>query len=129
MSVLGKRGAKPKNIDKKTFEKLCGLQCTEEEIADFLDVSADTIERWCLREYHKKFAEIFAEKKALGKISLRRMQWTLAEKSPAMAIFLGKNYLKQRDERDVEVKGQIMQTTLAELIMSEYEKSTNTENT
>ena len=30
-------------------------------------------------------------------MSLRRIQWKLAEKSPAMAIFLGKNLLGQRD--------------------------------
>ena len=33
-----------------------------------------------------------------GFISLRRKQFELAEKSPAMAIFLGKQYLGQTDK-------------------------------
>lgn len=58
-----------------------------------------------------------------GNVSLRRMQWKLAEKSPAMAIFLGKNFLGQRDERDIEVRGNLKLTTLAELMLEEYDAS------
>ena len=40
--------ARPKKeIDQEQFEKLCGLQCTKEEVADWFDCSEDTIERWC----------------------------------------------------------------------------------
>ena len=91
-------------IDKATFEKLCGLQCTEQEIADWFSCSIDTIERFCKREYKMRFAEIYAKKRSVGKISLRRMQWKLAEKSAPMAIFLGKNYLGQTDERKQQVE-------------------------
>lgn len=90
-------------IDRDQFEKLCGLQCTEEEIADFFCTSADTIERWCKREYAKKFAEVFAEKRGVGRVSLRRMQWRLAERNAAMAIFLGKQYLNQKDSFEGKV--------------------------
>lgn len=64
-------------------------------------MSEDTIERFCKREYKEGFAVIYAKKSALGKISLRRAQFKLAEKSAAMAIFLGKNYLGQRDSFEV----------------------------
>jgi len=37
----------------------------------------------------------------VGKISLRRAQFELAKKSTPMAIFLGKNYLHQRDVWDI----------------------------
>lgn len=85
-------------ISKEQFEKLCGLQCTKEEIAGFFSVSEDTIERWCKRTYNNEnFAVVFAKKRGTGLISLRRMQFKLAEKSAAMAIFLGKNYLNQKD--------------------------------
>lgn len=83
-------------------------------------MSTDTIERWCIRTYGKKFAEVFSEKRAIGKVSLRRMQWKQAENSTAMAIFLGKNYLGQRDERDLEVKGELLPTTLADLMLEGY---------
>lgn len=117
---MSKAGRPRIEIDKRTFEKLCGLQCSETEIADFYSCGIATLSRWCQREYGKNFEEIFAEKRTRGKISLRRMQWQLAEKSPAMAIFLGKNYLDQRDERDVSVKGKLGVTTLAELMLEDY---------
>ena len=90
-------GRPQKEIDKKIFENLCGLQCTLEEIAGVFDCSVDTIERWCKREYRETFAEVYKKHSAKGKTSLRRIQLKLAEKSAAMAIFLGKNYLGQKD--------------------------------
>ena len=90
-------GRPRKEIDKKIFENLCGLQCTLEEIAGVFDCSVDTIERWCKREYRETFAETYKKHSAKGKMSLRRTQFKLAEKSAAMAIFLGKNYLGQKD--------------------------------
>ena len=90
-------GRPKKEIDKKIFENLCGLQCTLEEIAGVFDCSADTIERWCKREYGETFAETYKKHSSKGKMSLRRIQFKLAEKSAAMAIFLGKNYLGQKD--------------------------------
>lgn len=90
-------GRPKKEIDKKIFENLCGLQCTLEEIAGVFDCSVDTIERWCKREYKQTFAEVYKKHSAKGKTSLRRTQFKLAEKSAAMAIFLGKNYLGQKD--------------------------------
>ena len=90
-------GRPKKEIDNKIFENLCGLQCTLEEIAGVFDCSVDTIERWCKREYGETFADTYKKHSAKGKMSLRRAQFKLAEKSAAMAIFLGKNYLGQKD--------------------------------
>lgn len=96
------KGGRPRiEINKKEFEKLCALQCTLEEMAGFLDCSEDTIERWCKREYKKGFAEVFRIKRGAGKISLRRSQFQLAAKNPTMAIWLGKQYLGQRDKYDI----------------------------
>ena len=79
------------------FEKLCALQCTQQEICDFFEVDHKTLTRWCKRTYHKDYSQIYKEKRSGGAISLRRMQFRLAEKSAAMAIFLGKNILGQSD--------------------------------
>lgn len=95
-------GRPKKEIDKIEFEKLCGLQCTKAEICDWFSVTDKTLESWCKRTYKKGFSEIFSEKRSKGKISLRRTQFKLAEKSPAMAIFLGKNYLGQSDKIQYE---------------------------
>ena len=85
-------------IDKKQFENLCGLQCTINEICDFFDVEDDTLNSWCKKTYGTTFSEVFKLKRGKGQISLRRMQWKLAEKNPTMAIFLGKQYLGQKDK-------------------------------
>lgn len=92
-----------KEIDQKQFENLCGLQCTLEEICGWFDVCTDTLEAWCKRTYKRSFSEVFAQKRGAGKISLRRSQWRLAEKNATMAIFLGKQFLGQRDNIDVTV--------------------------
>ena len=92
-----------KEIDQKQFEILCGLQCTLPEFCDALDVTDKTLDAWCKRTYGKHFSEVFAQKRGRGKISLRRMQWRLAEKSATMAIWLGKQYLDQRDEPEETV--------------------------
>lgn len=94
-------GGRPhKEINKKLFEKLCSYQCTIAEITGIMEVSDKTLSGWCRRTYGKSFSEIFAIKRQPGLVSLRRTQFQLAEKSPAMAIFLGKQYLGQKDKDD-----------------------------
>lgn len=94
----GRPNGRPKKvIDQKTFEQLCGIQCTESEICAFLNVSDKTLDKWCKDIYGVGFSEVFQQKRGLGKISLRRTQWKMAEKSTAMAIWLGKQYLDQRE--------------------------------
>ena len=100
--VMG-RGRPKVEIDQKLFKKLCSMFCTKEEIAGVFECSEDTIERWCKRTYHMNFADVFKKECAHGKISLRRNQFKLSEKSAAMAIFLGKQYLGQKDQQDVVV--------------------------
>ena len=53
------------------------------------------------------FSKVFDQKRESGKVSLRRMQWQHAEKSASMAIFLGKNYLNQRDVSSVGISMQV----------------------
>lgn len=92
-----------KEIDQKSFESLCGLQCTLEEICGFLGVTDKTLNEWCKRTYEKSFSEVFKEKRGTGKISLRRAQFRLAEKNANMAIWLGKQYLDQKDQQEVKM--------------------------
>ena len=90
-----------KEIGRDEFEKLCGMQCTKEEICGWFGVTDKTLENWCKREYKQGFSEIFHNKRAMGKISLRRAQFQLAQKDSRMAIFLGKNYLGQTDKKEI----------------------------
>lgn len=87
-----------KEINREEFRKLCALQCTEEEIAGWFECSVDTLERWCKREYRENFAEVYKRYSADGKTSLRRYQFALAKTNATMAIWLGKQWLGQRDD-------------------------------
>jgi hypothetical protein len=88
-------------IDWVQFEKLCAIFCTLEEIASWFDCSADTIERACKRHYNETFAEIYKKKMSKGKVSLRRKQFEMAMAgNTTMAIWLGKQYLGQKDKID-----------------------------
>lgn len=96
-----------KEINKKDFEGLCELQCTEEEFCGFFDCCTETLNAWCKRNYQDEngkpmsFSEVFRLKRGAGKISLRRSQFRLAQKNANMAIWLGKQWLGQTDERKV----------------------------
>jgi IS30 family transposase len=100
--------ARPRiQIDRGQFEKLCGLQCTLEEIAGFFNCSPDTVQRWVKREYGRArtFSDVWEEYSKAGKISIRRAQFKHMSKSPAMAIYLGKVYLHQREFQPEETDG------------------------
>ena len=91
------------DIDREQFQKLCAIQCTLDEISSWFKCSPDTIERWCARELSMSFAEAFKTWSADGKISLRRNQFRMAEHNVSMAIWLGKQYLGQKDQQDIKV--------------------------
>ena len=93
------RGGRPeRSINLAELEKLCALQCTQAEIADWFGVGSATIER---RLRQPEYREVMERGYARGRISLRRKQMQLAEQgNPAMLIWLGKQYLGQRDSVD-----------------------------
>ena len=91
--------ARPRKvINQKQFESLCAIQCTQEEICNVLDVSEKTLISWCNEVYGESFSKVFRQKRDLGKTSLRRNQWKLAENgNSTMQIWLGKQILKQSE--------------------------------
>ena len=90
------------NINKGSFEAMCMMQATRREIALVLGINERTLDKWCKDTYGCNYAEIHIQKKEAGRMSLRKKQWDWADKSPAMAIFLGKNYLGQSDTPEVK---------------------------
>jgi len=112
----GKAGRPVKEIGRLEFEKLCALQCTQQEICSFFDVDHKTLTKWCRREYRKEYSQVYAQKREVGKISLRRTQFKHAEKSAAMAIFLGKNYLGQTD--GVEQRLEVSRNEQSQLVLA-----------
>ena len=126
--------ARPKKlINKSQFESLCAIQCTKEEICDVLQVTEKTLNNWCKEEYGESFSLIFKQKKSLGKTSLRRNQWKLAEKgNTTMLIWLGKQLLKQ-SENPIQDQIKLQELQLKEkefelrekLIMKQLEEGSN----
>jgi hypothetical protein len=91
------------DIDLVELEKLCNMQCTDEEIAAFFGVNKRTIER---RRKVTKFRDIMDRGKAKGRVSVRRHLFRLANNgNVAAAIFLAKNLLGYRDVVNTEHTG------------------------
>jgi len=120
----GKAGRPKIVIDWDLVQKLAHIQCTQAEIATAVGVSVDTLHR------HPEFAEAHKRGAEGGRKSIRRMQFESATKgSIAMQIWLGKQYLGQRDNLDqrvnseVQIKADLSKLDDAEL--AEYERLAN----
>lgn len=94
----GKGGGRPeKEVDPRVVEGMAMVGATLTEIAEFLEVSHDTIER--------RFALILRKSNAGKKIRLRRAQLTSAlgdtargiQPNVSMQIWLGKQWLGQTE--------------------------------
>lgn len=97
---MGAIGRPEKYIDWKLFEDLCNIQCTGDEIASFLKIGKGTLYDRTAKEYGEDFPTVYKRLTEGGKCSLRRTQFKLATKNTAMAIWLGKQYLGQKDNLD-----------------------------
>lgn len=97
-----------KEFDEKAFNDLVGLGCSQEEICWYFrdetgkPANIDTLTRWCKRTFGCTFQEYFRQNGCQYlKIRIRRAQLKMIDKSAAMAIFMGKNYLGQRDHVEI----------------------------
>ena len=112
---MAKAGRPTKELDKELFEKACFLHCNQQEICRRLGeqtpegstIDVQTLHTWVKRVYGQDFSEVYEQKKARGKFGLRAIQYKLSEKNVAMAIFLGKQWLGQKDVQDVVHAGEI----------------------
>lgn len=100
-----KRGRPKADINLVLVERLAKIQCTVSEIAAIINIPISTLNT------REDFSIIYKKGVENGKMSLRRLQFRLAQKSAAMAIFLGKQYLGQKDKVEVDpgdlFKGQL----------------------
>lgn len=114
-------GRKPSiDLNEETLEdirRLARMHATHDEIAAWLEVARSTWMKF--KRDHPEAQHAFDDGMNQGKISLRRKQFKLAEKNAAMAIFLGKQYLGQRDiihHRDAELEHLSDEEIIAEII-------------
>ena len=103
--------ARPKiKLDYDAIKKLAYMQCTQSEIASFCECSVDTLSR------DKSFAEIYKQGQDNGRMSVRRWQFKSAEGgNTGMLIWLGKQYLGQRDATDITQSNRVDAETLREI--------------
>ena len=93
------KGGRPqRQVDWEQVNKLCLIQCTQQEIADILRCHVQTLESAAQRDHSISFTEYYKIHCAQGKASLRRQMFKSAMKgNPAMQIWLSKNYLGMKE--------------------------------
>jgi len=97
------------------FDKLVSYQCTQREIAAFFDCSVDALDDACKRDLGVSLADIWDKREFSGRVRLRKIQFEIAESksqgSAAMAIWLGKVILGQRDNTPIEPPTSVFSTS------------------
>jgi len=84
-------GRPKKELDKDVIAKLSQIGCTQEEIGSVVGISARTLQR--------RYADLVAENKNIGKASLRKKLWEKALKgNEKLLIWLSKNELNMVDK-------------------------------
>lgn len=119
---MARTGRPRHKISKEEFEKLCWMQCTQEECAAWFDCDLVTLHRWIKMTYKTTFSKVFAQKRDKGKISLRRSIFQKAidpKGPPAIAIFLAKNHLGMSDQIDQRSETFSTQTILVNSMTKE----------
>lgn len=90
--------------DWKKLDQMAHIQCTGEEMAAIMGFSYDTLELRVKEKHGVSFAEWFRQRSCGGKMSLRRFQYDAAKRgNPTMLIWLGKQYLDQKDHKDIDL--------------------------
>jgi len=83
-------GRPHKPIDEKVLANLSQINCTQEEIASILGISARTLQR--------RYADLIEVNKNKGKASLRKRMYEKAMKgNDKLMIWLSKQYLNMTD--------------------------------
>jgi len=99
------RGTVVHKIDWSEVDEMLADQCLGTEIAAALGICGATLYDRCEAENGVIWSEYMRQKKARGCQILRRVQMNIAkEGNPSMAIFLGKNLLKQKDKPDDDIE-------------------------
>jgi len=111
------KGAKNKmgrpliEIDKKRFEFMCGVFCTEADIASEFGCSTDTINNWCKKTYKDEngkpmtFSTIYKEKSGRGRNSLRSFLFKKCQQGNATILkFMAINELGMTEKFEASLE-------------------------
>lgn len=96
-------GRPKKEIDWDLADKSAAMMCTGEEIAHLCCCSYDTLIAQIKEQGYASFSEWFGERSAATLKSLRRKQIDSAlGGNSTMLIWLGKQYLGQKEKNEIE---------------------------
>lgn len=110
-------GGRPKKtIDYDMVHALASVMCTQEEISAQLGISVRTLQK------DAEFLRIYNNGLENARTSIRRNQFILSKTNAAVAIWLGKQYLGQRDVQDVNMQSNVNLTQLSNDKLDEIEK-------
>ena len=104
-----KRGRPKVKVDAKKVKALAAIGCTQDEIATIVGCSVRTLQR--------NFVAAIKSGSDMVRVSIRRHQLKLALSAngtpgkSTMLIWLGKQYLSQRNNQDVEHTGDVCVVT------------------
>jgi hypothetical protein len=107
------KGGRPKvNIDLEMVERLASVFCTQQDIADTLNVGLRTLHD------HKGFRIAYHKGIQNAKTSIRRAQFNagVEKGNVQMLIWLGKQYLNQREPvADIDIPDDIQEEDMSQL--------------
>lgn len=96
-NCLNPDGRPRKEFNWDEFEQMCAWHCTQSEIASFFKVHIDTLRDAAQKHYKDDYSNIYKKYQEAGKCSLRRNQYVMSATNATMSIWLGKQYLGQKD--------------------------------
>lgn len=123
--ILGKKA--PENFlppvnervfNPEVFVSLCEAGCSLYEIERIMRLTTDNLKKACIKHFDESLHSLMERYRCSSLVNLRRAQLHLAEYNPAMAIFLGKVLLGQKEndtsDKDSE-KGKLLLTGIEKL--------------
>lgn len=98
---MAKTKTTPETIDKAKFELLVKLGLTSEELIEYFMVNSSQLWSWIKQVYNVRKPLVLLKKMRVeGKIDFMAKQRKLAERNPAVSIWIGKNYYDQNAEKE-----------------------------
>ncbi len=80
--------AHQRELERKAFESLCGMQCSVEELCGWFGCDESALDTWCCQAYGESFRQTFDRLTMAGRIALRRDQVLAAKKNVSMSRYL-----------------------------------------
>lgn len=107
---VNKGGRPRKDLTDAQWEDLIGMMeicCTQAECCHIFGMDDDTLDRNIKARGELGFSHMYKKHSAKGKRSLRRSQFLLAQEgNPTMLIWLGKQWLDQKDKQEMDLTSQ-----------------------